>query len=66
MRSLGHEGRELAELVDDLRHFFNGVIHFILGVVSAEAKADGAVGGGEGYTHRPQDMRRLQRAGGAG
>lgn len=41
-----HKGRELAELVDDLGHRFDGVIDVLLGVVSAQAESDRAVSGG--------------------
>jgi len=49
----GDKWGELTELVYDSGHFFDSVIYFLFGVVSAQAESNRAVGGSEGYAHRP-------------
>lgn len=55
-----NERRELAEFFDDWGHFFDDVIDFFFGVVSAQTEPYRAVGGGEWDAHRAQDVGGLE------
>ena len=59
-------GRQPTKPGDDLREDAEDMIDVFLRVVAAEAEPHGAVNGRERDVHRPEHVRRFQRAGGAG
>src|SRR5581483_10597478 len=57
------EAAQMADLGDDL---FDDEINFLLGIETAQAEADAAVGQAIGHTQGPQDITGLDAGGGAG
>jgi len=60
------EGGDGAEALYDGREFLYYIVHFFLGVVDTEGEADRTVGVGLRHGHGHEDVRGLERAGGAG
>src|ERR1017187_5438288 len=66
VRGLSAKRGNFAEFFDDLGKVLQEMVHFLGGVVNAQAETDAAAGAGGAEAHGGQDMGRRQRAGGAG
>jgi len=58
--------RQLSPLADDARQLFYDPVNLGFARITAERETDGAMDGGEGDSHGPEHMARLQRARGTG
>jgi len=60
------EGRDIPQSLNDGRNIFDDVIHLFLRIVNGKTETDGTMGSRKGDPHRPENVRGLEGAGGAG
>ena len=60
------KGRYLPQLFDNRGHLVDNMVDLRFGIEAAEAEPNRPVRHRERYAHRPQNMRRFERAGSAG